>query len=343
MKAKLILPMLMLSAAAHAQMSDAEFGKSVPAPGTIVYTQADQDFTAYHASKPKEAALLDLYPGYKEPTVAQTKSGKREDYLEKIQMFVAKSRTTLNVPSAQIAAKLPAVLNVANLSSLDATVKHKSITANDLITTQIPGTPTAFNWCQQATGVAIERVKRELSMDHLKNHGFCAKGGNSICLESCTAFPSAVQVAIRTLGFVKSSDDKKDQGIGTQSEVRYMLSEAEYGHGGLGEITGLSTPVVGIVEENIFYATQILQYLKLVTVLQQHPSDSSKTVMTSFLAIGVKQRSYNQYKMGPLSLIGVTLANGYPMYKEGIFAGVQKYFGEIQTKALARILEGSGS
>lgn len=335
---KLLLPMLMLSAAAHAQMSDADFAKSMPAPGAITYTHVDQDFTSYHKAKPREAELLDLFPGYQEPNVAQTKNGKREEFLEKIQMFVGKSRTTLNLPSAQAAAKLPAVLNIANIGSLDTTIKHKVISNAELITKQVPGTPTAFAWCAAEAGVTIERPKRELSLSHI-DKPWCASAKNSVCLESCYAFPDAIKGAIGFLGLVKNSDDKKDYGLGIQSELRFFLSEAEYGHGSLAEVTGLATPVVGVIEQNVFYANQIMQYSKLVSVLQQHPSDSSKTVMTSYLAIGVKARSYNQYKLMGKSIIGSTLATGLSVYKQGMFAGVQTYFGDIQTKALAKILE----
>ena len=53
-------------------------------------------------------------------------------------------------------------------------------------------------------------------------------------------------------------------------------------------LTGLDTPVAGVLEQSMFYVNQIMQFGKLLAVLQPHPSDPGKTVVTAFMALGVK-------------------------------------------------------
>ena len=57
---------------------------------------------------------------------------------------------------------------------------------------------------------------------------------------------------------------------------------------GLASLTGLDTPPVGALEQNIFYVNQVMQFGKLLAVFQQHPTDASQTIVTVFIALAVE-------------------------------------------------------
>lgn len=329
MQIRILLPFILASASAFATgVSEQEFAAALPAPGTIVYTeQTDLKFEDFR--KTPASNLLGLFPGYQEPiTPHKDKNGTVIDATEELTMYIAKTRMVLSTPSAQIAGKLPRLLDVNNLTKLDPSVKHKMITPADLITKQVPGNVTAFSWCEGR----FDKPKKETKMDHLKGQPWC-EGRNVACVESCYVFPSLVQNA---LSLIKGATggDKEDDGVGTQSEVRVFASEAEYAKKQpLSTLTGLNTPVVGVVEQNVFYLNLIAQYSKLVVVLQQHPTDSNATVMTAILTVGIKTRSLKKYAPA----LGAALKQGYSKFP-GLLSGIPRYFGQTETKALSDIL-----
>ena len=61
---------------------------------------------------------------------------------------------------------------------------------------------------------------------------------------------------------------------------------ADIDQAGLKELTGLDTPVAGVLEQNIFYVNQIMKFGNLLAVFQAHPSEANKTVVTAYMVLG---------------------------------------------------------
>lgn len=314
--------------AAVGAVSEQEFISSLPPEGSLSYSETIATFQEWRAAQPKESEVLVLFPGYTEPEVTFVRNGETKSRTELVQMYVARTKMVVNKPSGQL--NLAPMIDLNNLSQLDPAIKHVAISQADILPNVLGKKEvTNFAWC---TDASIVRPSKEVSMQHLAGTNFCQPGPQSICIESCYPYPSAVGSLMSLAGAVDSKDPK-DTGTGSQSEIRYYLNEKEFSPNiPLAEITGVQTPVVGVVVQNMFYFNQILQYAKLVAVLQAHPTDNSKTVMTAFLAIGIKQHSWNKYHLS------YPMRKGLPTSSTGMLAGIPTY-SQLMTQAIGKILE----
>src|SRR4029077_14606287 len=65
---------------------------------------------------------------------------------------------------------------------------------------------------------------------------------------------------------------------------------------GLKELTGLDTPVAGVLEQNIFYVHQIMKFGKLLAVFQAHPSEANETVVTAYMVLAIPESVLDKKK-----------------------------------------------
>lgn len=316
---------------------------------TLVYSKIPvEEFPMWRVHNPADGALLGLYPDYVEPNVVFQKDGQPTTVFEPLVIYETKVKTVLNVPSAMIAAKLPGMVTLQKIEQLDATVKHKVISRDELIQNVVGQKPvTNFDWCGAGN---IERPKKEVDLSHLKSHDFCQNTPNSLCVESCYIFGpewrTGLTVAIAMSGAKdmldskisgeKKESDRKDYGIAFQSEARYFESEAQYGNATpLSELTHIATPVRGILEQNMFYFNQIFQYGKVLVVFQDDPQDPNKTIVTNFGVLGIKARSWSKYgSVMPEILDGTSIFN----MGEGLTLGVPN-FAQSMAGQTARMME----
>ena len=120
-----------------------------------------------------------------------------------------------------------------------------------------------------------------------------------------------------------------------------MLAASDLDQAGLQELTGLDTPVTGALEQNIFYVNQIMKFGKFFAVLQAHPSDADKTVVTAFVALAIKASVLDQKRnfenVAVLrNLVPARVLMGQSSFNVGssISAGLPKYArNEIKTVA----------
>jgi hypothetical protein len=126
-----------------------------------------------------------------------------------------------------------------------------------------------------------------------------------------------------------------------------VRSPAEAVEMGLASLTGLDTPSVGALEQNIFYVNQIMQFGKLLAVFQRHPSDANQTVVTVFMALAIESAVLNkkkEYANVPVlrNLVPAQVLAGESSFNSGnsISAGLPIY-ARNQAKAIAAVLERS--
>lgn len=127
---------------------------------------------------------------------------------------------------------------------------------------------------------------------------------------------------------------REDLGMGMQAEIRYYVSEAEYGAKvALSDVTHIKTPVRGVIEQSTFYFNQVFKYSKMIAVIQEHPTDSSKSIMTSIVAMGVRKHSLDKP-----TLKDHLRGRGLLTTSTGLSAGIP-WYSQNMTKRIAGILE----
>jgi hypothetical protein len=153
-----------------------------------------------------------------------------------------------------------------------------------------------------------------------------------------------IPIGVLLVNKIRDSVKKVADHIDFQGELA-ALSGADLDQSGLQELTTLSTPVSGVLEQNIFYVNQIMKFGKLLAVFQAHPSDASKTVVTAFMALAIKARALDEkrdYENVPVlrNLVPAQVLMGQSSFNSGnsISAGLPKYArNEIAT--IATILQ----
>jgi cytoskeletal protein CcmA (bactofilin family) len=288
--------------------------------GGIDSETALMPFAAWATSHPTEKKFLALFPGYVEPVIdsdAADGSDKATEkpYTEKLYMYVAQARFVL--------AKAPAAIDLSRyvtlrfLEKIDPAIKHNLISAADA---------AAF---KDKAGPGNDNPDRK----------WCTGPATSICIQSNYKFEGKIPIGIKLINQLRDSKKVVDH-IDFQSELA-VLASSDLDQVGLQELTGLDTPVTGALEQNIFYVNQIMKFGKFFAVLQAHPSDAGKTVVTAFVALAIKASVLDQkrgFENVPVlrNLVPAQVLMGRSSFNFGtsISAGLPKYArNEIKTVA----------
>ena len=276
-------------------------------------------FEDWARARPLQKQLLSLYPTYVEPTINVTVHGVTKPYKEKLHMYVAEARF--------VVAKPPASIDLARYASLrfielvDPSIKHRLITATDAMPYKDP--ESAHNrhperrWCE---------------------------GARVICIESRYQLEGRLPIGIRLANKLEDSGKKIAEYIEFQSELR-LLSPAEIEQAGFARLTGLASPVTGALEQSIFYVNQMMQFGKFLAVVQPHPADPNRTVVTTFMALAIETdvlEKKKEFENAPVlrNLVPAQVLMGKSSFNTGnsISAGLPDYT-RNRIKAIADILE----
>jgi hypothetical protein len=115
-----------------------------------------------------------------------------------------------------------------------------------------------------------------------------------LCIESRYQLEGKLPTAIRLLNQITNGKKIADY-LEFQSELR-VVPLAELDQKGLAKLTGLNTPVTGVLEETIFHVNQIMQFGKFLVLLQQDVADPNRTVATAIIALALKTRLIEKQK-----------------------------------------------
>jgi cytoskeletal protein CcmA (bactofilin family) len=296
-----------------------EFSDHTTASGNDSQT-ALMPFATWASSHPTEKKFLALFPGYVEPVIDSdaadgTDKATEKPYTEKLYMYVAHARFVL--------AKVPAAIDLSRyvtlpfLEKIDPAIKHKLISAADA---------TAF---KDKAGTGNDNPDRK----------WCTGPATSICIQSTYTFEGKIPMGIMLVNQLRDSKKVVDH-IDFRSELA-VLAPSDLDQVGLQELTGLDTLVTGALEQNIFYVNQIMKFGKFFAVLQAHPSDDGKTVVTAFVALAIKASVVDQkrsFENVPVlrNLVPAQVLMGQSSFNFGssISAGLPKYArNEIKTVA----------
>ncbi len=306
-------------------------------PGVIAFSDAGggavgetelihfEDWARSHANEKK---FLSLFPAYTEPPDATaSKTGAmpnpRPDArgdpgaaIQKLDMYVAQARFVLDKPPAAL--DLPRYVTLPFLERIDPAIKHKVIAATEVL----PLT--------DQHGLGNDNPERR----------WCTGRTALICIESNYKLEGKIPIGILLANKLRDSAKKISDHIDFQSELS-ALSAADLDQAGLKELTALDAPVVGALEQNLFYVNQIMKFGKFLAVFQADPADAKKTVVTAFMALAIEAgvlEKKKEFENVPVlrNLVPAQVLMGKSSFNSGesISAGLPKYArNEIRTIA----------
>jgi hypothetical protein len=278
-------------------------------------------FEDWAAARPVEKQFLTPYPSYVEPNVEVTVDGVRKRKKEKLHMYVAQARFAL--------ARAPESIDLASFVSLpfiertDPAIKHQLITSAEAVSPKDP---------------------RAAHNQHPLRR-WCEARPVTICIRSHYAFEGKLPLGIRVANKLRETSKKPiADHLEFESELT-LRPPAEVAEMGLNALTGLDTPSIGALEQNIFYVNQVMQFGKLLVVFQRHPTQAEQTIVTVFVALAVETNLFlkkKEFSNVPVlrNLVPAQVLAGKSSFNSGnsISAGLPVY-ARNQVKAMAAILE----
>ena len=301
-----------------------------PAPHTILFTDHRKDelfdpvtglihFSDWERSRSAQKQLLSLYPSYEEPTVTATDDAGSKTRKRRFHIYVAEARFALAKPAAAI--DLAKMITLPMVEQFDPSIKHQLITAADAIPNKDPS-----------------------HVNHNPNRQWCEGPAPSICIQSKYQLEGRLPTGIMLVNKIRENHKKIADFIEFQSELR-LLPAAEINQAALAQATSVDTPVVGVVEQNIFHVNQIMQFGKFLAVLQPDPADPKRSIATAFVALAVDSDLFEKKKeleTVPIlrNLVPAQVLAGNSSFNTGdsISAGLPKY-SRNRIKAIAALLE----
>ncbi len=252
-------------------------------PGTIAFSDVGSGGTGDTANliafgdwgqtRPAQKKFLSLFPTYTEPTVTKAPSADAAPapVLEKLTMYVAQARFVLDRPPGEVV--LSRYVTTPFLEKVDPAIKHKHIVVADVNPLTDP----------QSTGNANPDRK------------WCTGRTTLICIDSSYKLEGKIPLGILLVNKLRDTAKKVSDHIDFQGELS-ALSAADVDQAGLKELTGLDTPVAGVLEQNIFYVNQIMKFGKLLAVFQEHPGNAGKTVVTAYMVLAIEESVLDRKK-----------------------------------------------
>jgi hypothetical protein len=165
-----------------------------------------------------------------------------------------------------------------------------------------------------------------------------------VCVRSHYKLEGKLPIGVALANKIRDTDRKLSDTIDFESELR-VLTGSDIDEPGLQKLTGVSTPVVGMLEQNMFYVNQVMRFGKLIAVFQPNPADAKSTVTTVMIALAVGSSTLEQkkkYENVPVlrNLVPSQVLLGNSSFNTGnsISAGLPSYV-RNRIKAIAGILD----
>ncbi|MGO4389105.1 hypothetical protein AB4Y85_16370 [Microvirga sp. 2YAF29] len=244
--------------------SDRSGGKSTEAETGLIR------FEDWARENPQQKQFLSLFPDYAEPTIKVSVHGIVKPYTEKLHIYVAEARFLTGKAASAI--DLTRYTNLDVIEKIDPSIKHRIITADQ----------------------ARPNTDPKSAHNRNPNRRWC-EAPQSICIESRYPLEGKLPTGVRLANKLEEGGKKISEFMEFQSEIRVLPSQ-DIDQAGLAKLTGLNAPISGVLEQTIFDVNQVMQFGKLLAILQAHPADSGKTVATVFMVLGVETDVLQQKK-----------------------------------------------
>ena len=277
-------------------------------------------YEEWSTTKPIQQKFLSLFPAFKEGMVHKIIDGTRKEVKDSLQMYITEARFMLSRPAASIDLKAYATLPF--IQSIDPSIKHEIIKASE-------------------TSV----LKDEKSTNNKNpDRAWCEGTGVTACIRSHYKLEGKLPIGVALANKLRDSDKKLSDSIDFESELR-LLTAADVDEEGLKRLTGVNTPVAGVLEQNMFYVNQVMRFGKLIAVFQPNPADDKQSIATVMIALAVSSSTLDtkkKYESVPVlrNLVPSQVLLGNSSFNTGnsISSGLPNYV-RNRIKAIAGILD----
>ncbi len=277
-------------------------------------------FEDWAQTRPIEKQFLSPFPSYVEPNVEIMVDGVRKRLKERLHMYVGEARFALARPPASI--DLASFVTLPFIERTDPAIKHQLITPAETVSPKDP---------------------RAVHNQHPLRR-WCETRPVTICIRSRYQFEGKLPLGIQIANKLRDGPKRIADHLEFESELT-LRSPTEVAELGLASLTGLDTPSIGALEQNIFYVNQVMQFGKLLAVFQRHPTDANQTIVTVFMALAVETSIFlkkKEFSKVPVlrNLVPAQVLAGKSSFNTGnsISAGLPLY-ARNQVKAMAAILD----
>ena len=299
-------------------------------PKTIFFTDHRTDetsdkgafirFSEWSSSRPVEYKFLNIFPGFKEGMVHKIIDGSKKEVKDELQMYVTEARFMLSRPADTV--DLKSFASLPFIQSIDPTIKHVAIKSDEVST-----------------------LKDEKGTNNMNpERKWCEGAGVTACIRSNYKLEGKLPIGVALANKLRDSERKLSDTIEFESEMR-LLKGADIDEAGLQQLTGVKTPVAGMLEQNMFYVNQVMRFGKLLAVFQPNPADAKSTITTVVIALAVGSSTLEQkkkYENVPVlrNLVPSQVLLGNSSFNTGdsISAGLPSY-ARNRIKAIAGILD----
>lgn len=331
----ILLPLLAAGAAAAESVDLAvEESRTLPKPadlkpGTVAFSDSqgselvDQTtglirFEEWAKADPVAKRYLSLYPAYTEPNIPVTVQGAPRNYLEKLHVYLASARFVVDRPASAI--DLQRYAAISFLERIDPSIKHQQINAQDVTPGKDP----------------------KAAHNMLPGRGWCT-GPQQVCIRSRYQLEGKLPAGVKLANQLRESAKKIPDYLEFESELR-LLPASEIDDG-FAELTGIATPVSGVLQQSVFHVNHVMQFGKLLAIVQPHPASPDKSVVTAMLALGVEsdvlelKKDYAKYPV-LRNLVPAQVLLGKSSFNVGtsLSAGLPAY-ARNRAKAIAQIMQ----
>jgi hypothetical protein len=276
-------------------------------------------FEDWARTRPEQRRFLNLFPEYEEPRIQVSVHGIKKPYTEKLHMFVVEARFLISRPPGDI--DLSRYVHLDMLEKIDPAIKHHLIKADK----------------------AKPYTDSEAAHNRHPERRWC-EAPQSLCIESRYPLEGKLPTGIRLANKLEEGGKKISEFIEFQTELR-VFQPQEIDQLALSKLTGIGDRVSGVLEQTVFSVNQVMQFGKLLAVMQHHPTDTGKTVATVFMALAIEtdvlERKKEFEKVPVLrNLIPAQVLMGKSSFNSGnsISAGLPEYT-RNRIRAIASLLE----
>lgn len=278
-------------------------------------------FAEWARTKPLQQKFLSIFPGFKEGMVHKIIDGSKREVHDKLQMYITEARFMLSRPASSIDLKSYAKLPF--IESIDPSIKHTLI---------------------QPSEVSVLKDEKSANMRD-PSRAWCEGTGVTACIRSHYKLEGKLPIGVALANKIRDSERKLSDSIEFESELR-LLTAADLDEEELKKLTGIDTPVAGVLEQNMFYVNQVMRFGKLLAVFQPNPADAGSSIATVMIALAVGSSTLDmkkKYQSVPVlrNLVPVQVLLGNSSFNTGssISAGLPNYV-RNRIKAIAEILDG---
>jgi hypothetical protein len=277
-------------------------------------------FDEWSRTKPIQRQFLSLFPNFAEGTVHRVIDGAKKEVKDELQMYITEARFKLSRPAASI--DLTRFATLPFIESIDPAIKHKIIKPSD-----------------------VSVLKDEKSNNNRNpDRAWCEGTGVAVCTHSSYKLEGKLPIGIALANKLRDGDRKVSDTVEFESELR-LLKASDLDETALQKLTGVTTPVAGVVEQNMFHVNQVMRFGKLIAVMQPNPADANSTIATVMIALAVSSHtldSKKKYQDVPVlrNMVPSQVLLGQSSFNTGnsLSAGLPSYV-RNRIKAIAGLLD----